>query len=147
MNEHRAIIDGKLYERSFDWSPLVAVSAEDLTARVLNFEKLLAERDATIAELQAEVERLQKKCIDQAIAYTDVHEQLSAVERERDRLKSCEVIMRKALIKIASYTQSDGLLWWQLEARDVLNKCSTSNPEFQPLDEEGQPLPTGDSHG
>lgn len=58
----------------------------------------------------------------------------NALYRERCRREAVEASnrrMRSALEKIASRTQDTGLLWWQIEAREALEKvgAGTTAPE------------------
>lgn len=95
-----------------------------------------------IVKLQAEVERMRKREESARCPQCDhLRLELGEMRGERDQLKSCEVVMRAALTHIANFTQTENLLWWQAEARAALTQCSTNNPEFQPLDEEGRPQP------
>lgn len=77
MSEQRSIIDGCLYERNFDWLPYYKVSDQDLTSRVLNLEKVLAERDRFIAALQTVID-------DQHLANNVLHADLAKAKELSD---------------------------------------------------------------
>lgn len=60
MTDNRAIIDGKLYVRMVSDGPMMALTAQELTTRVLNFEKRLEEKDRYIAALEARINDLKQ---------------------------------------------------------------------------------------
>lgn len=66
MSDNRAIIDGKLYERFVSGNPLMALTQQELTTRVLNFEKRLEEKDRYIAALENLIIGLRKNLQEQA---------------------------------------------------------------------------------
>lgn len=100
------------------------------------------EASETIAELQAEVEKLRADS-------ATFHERAAGYVAQVLALQSCEVVMRAALMRIGKYPTSredekDHRACRQIAAA-ALKQCPTDNPEFQPLDAEGRPLPLAGS--
>jgi cell division protein FtsB len=79
---------------------------------------LYDDHKAAITALSAELERVRANCetvCDSYVAENQrLHDRATSAEAENARL-------RASLDKIASWTQSEGLLWWQTEARAALS--------------------------